>query len=177
MGKLEEYDQALVGVSMFDMVHEKSNGQVKRLHAAVAGSLITLAVLFFGFGPGLLCNIVGFAYPAYASFKAIESENNEDDVQWLTYWVVYAFFNIFESVFDFLVSWFSFYYPIKVGFIVWLFSCRGGEWIYTNMLVKLLHKIEKPVDAATASATAALSKGKTMAADAVKSVTEKAKAQ
>ena len=36
-------------------------------------------------------NVVGFVYPAYMSFKAIETEDDvDDDIQWLTYWVVFG---------------------------------------------------------------------------------------
>lgn len=35
--------------------------------------------------------LVGLAYPSYLSFKAVESPAKTDDVQWLTYWTVYAF--------------------------------------------------------------------------------------
>jgi hypothetical protein len=63
-------------------------------------------------------NLVGFVYPAYASFKAIESADKEDDKQWsaarvwraglarmltrlcgpprLTYWVVFSFLTVIE---------------------------------------------------------------------------------
>jgi receptor expression-enhancing protein 5/6 len=56
-------------------------------------------------GENLIVNLVGFIYPAYMSFKAISSNTINDDTQWLTYWVVYAFFNITESITDILFSW------------------------------------------------------------------------
>lgn len=46
--------------------------------------------------------------------KAIESPNKEDDTQWLTYWVVYGVFSIAEFFSDLFLSWFPFYYMLKV---------------------------------------------------------------
>ena len=39
-----------------------------------------------------------FIYPVYASFKALKTSNKEDDEQWLSYWVIYALFNVIESI-------------------------------------------------------------------------------
>ena len=80
----------------------------------LGGLALSLLILFFGMGAGSLCSIVGFAYPAFKSFQAIETHNGGDDTQWLIYWVVYAFFAVIESFIDVLLYWIPFYYAFKV---------------------------------------------------------------
>ena len=76
----------------------------------VIGCLGFLCVgVFVGFGAKILCNIIGFVYPMYKSFQAIEktgmgvtkfpgqkfSEADfHDCVNVLMYWVVYTFFTL-----------------------------------------------------------------------------------
>ena len=48
------------------------------------------------------------------SCKAIDSEEKDDDTQWLTYWVVYASFTILEHFTDYFLAWIPFYFLAKV---------------------------------------------------------------
>lgn len=41
--------------------------------------LFVIILVFFEFGSEIISELVGFIYPAYMSFKAIESEKKDDD--------------------------------------------------------------------------------------------------
>ena len=66
-------------------------------------------------------NLVGWALPAYLSVKALESPSPADDIQWLTYWVVFGFFTFHESFAGRVVLYYlPWYFAFKSLFILWL---------------------------------------------------------
>ena len=95
----------------------------------------------------------GLAVSSYASFKAIESDAKDDDTQWLTYWVVYAFLMIAESFADYSVFWIPGYRFAKCGLIFWLANPRfkGACMLYERVLRDSLKAAEPVVDAIAGS--------------------------
>jgi len=124
--------------------------KVPKEYLVLVGGLVFVVLVFLGIGAGSLCNIVGFLYPAFKSFEAIESKQKGDDTQWLIYWVVYAFFSIIEVFVDFLIYWIPFYYAFKLAFLLWamLPQTKGAKFLYDNFLKDFLKKNESKIDAA-----------------------------
>jgi receptor expression-enhancing protein 5/6 len=138
----------------FSLALTKDTTQVPKEFLVLGGGLVFCTFLFLGIGAGSLCSIVGFIYPAYKSFEAIESKNRGEDTQWLIYWVVYAFFSILEVFIDFLVYWIPFYYAFKLAFLLWamLPQTKGAKFLYDSFLKDFLKQNESKIDAALADA-------------------------
>jgi receptor expression-enhancing protein 5/6 len=86
-------------------------------------------LVFFNIGGEFLVNFAGFIIPGYYSLDALFSTSKVDDTQWLTYWVVYAFLTVFESLIN-AVYWFPFYYVFKFVLILWMaLPMTGGAQI------------------------------------------------
>ncbi|XP_066259504.1 receptor expression-enhancing protein 5 isoform X2 [Euwallacea similis] len=114
-----------------------------------AGIVLMGLWLVFGFACQLVCNSVGFLYPAYMSVHAIESHKKDDDTKWLTYWVVFALFSVVEYFADLIVGWFPLYWLTKCVFMVWLMipsDFNGSLAIYNKIVRPYFLKHHNTID-------------------------------
>uniref|UniRef100_A0A8B9IZG0 Receptor expression-enhancing protein n=1 Tax=Amazona collaria TaxID=241587 RepID=A0A8B9IZG0_9PSIT len=89
--------------------------------------------------------LFGMLYPAYASYKAVKTKNIREYVHWMMYWIVFALFMATETFTDLLISWFPFYYEVKMAFVIWLLSpyTRGASLLYRKFVHPTLSRKEK----------------------------------
>ncbi|GAB5591157.1 hypothetical protein Unana1_06057 [Umbelopsis nana] len=145
--QLKDLDTELSKYKFFNDVEAKT--KVQKTHVALGGAAVIFIMVFFNLAGQLITDIVGWLYPAYASFKAIETPGTADDKQWLTYWTVFGFIQTAEYFADFLLYWFPFWYTFKVIFFLWLSlpQFRGAEFLYSRFLRPVLLKGQPEIDA------------------------------
>mmetsp|Transcript_26189 Transcript_26189/g.39468 ORF Transcript_26189/g.39468 Transcript_26189/m.39468 type:complete len:193 (+) Transcript_26189:80-658(+) len=145
---------------------------VPKEYAVVGGVVSLFFLIFFGIGAGVLCNVIGFLYPAFKSFQALENRVSSEVTQWLIYWVVFSFFSIIEVFVDVLLYWIPFYYSFKVAFLLWAMmpQTRGAKFLYDSFLKDFLKKNESKIDAALKDAKTSAGKVAVEASGAAKEV-------
>ncbi len=112
----------------------------------VGGLLAVTMILIVGVG--ILTSLIGFVYPAFKSFEAIETKRKGDDTQWLVYWVIFSFFTIMETFIEYLLYWIPFYYAFKIAFLLWamLPQTKGAQLLYDTFLKDFMKKNESKID-------------------------------
>ncbi|KHN81318.1 Receptor expression-enhancing protein 5 [Toxocara canis] len=98
---------------------EEVTGAKREQLAYVVVGFLSL-YLIIGECAQLVCNLIGFAYPAYASVKAIRTVEKDDDTQWLTYWTVFAFFSLLDFFAHVIMDVVPLYWLAKVIFLLYL---------------------------------------------------------
>merc|ERR1712112_109875 len=87
--------------------------------------------------------LVGVAYPAFASLKAVLSDSPESSVAWLRYWVVLGVFSVIELLLDPLINPLTYSFPTylvtKCLFLVWCMApvAWNGSDIIFNQVIEL----------------------------------------
>eukprot|EP00270_Netrium_digitus_P006338 TRINITY_DN1873_c0_g4_i1.p1 TRINITY_DN1873_c0_g4~~TRINITY_DN1873_c0_g4_i1.p1 ORF type:complete len:153 (+),score=33.86 TRINITY_DN1873_c0_g4_i1:99-557(+) len=92
--------------------------------------------------------LVGFVYPFYASFKALDSKSSDINTQWLTYWIVFSLCNLLEYLLSWALPRLPFFYTAKILFILWLQlpQTKGAMIIYWRVLHPQIKKYEDKID-------------------------------
>ncbi|XP_066445938.1 receptor expression-enhancing protein 2 isoform X2 [Eleutherodactylus coqui] len=96
----------------------------------------------------LVVLLFGTLYPAYSSYKAVKTKNVKEYVKWMMYWIVFAFFTTAETLTDIILSWFPFYFELKIAFVIWLLSpyTKGSSVLYRKFVHPTLSSKEKEID-------------------------------
>ncbi|XP_040263052.1 receptor expression-enhancing protein 2 [Bufo bufo] len=96
----------------------------------------------------LVVLLFGTLYPAYSSYKAVKTKNVKEYVKWMMYWIVFAFFSTAETLTDIILSWFPFYFELKIAFVIWLLSpyTKGSSVLYRKFVHPTLSSKEKEID-------------------------------
>mmetsp|Transcript_21579 Transcript_21579/g.19147 ORF Transcript_21579/g.19147 Transcript_21579/m.19147 type:complete len:151 (-) Transcript_21579:66-518(-) len=137
MEKIDEY---------IKLISEKTGQNEKVVKNGILAVIILVFVL--GFGASIVANIVGVLYPAFQSFKALESEQGLDDKKWLTYWVIFSSFSMIDHFGEFILVWIPFYFLFKLCFLIYLFlpATDGASHIYITYVLPFYKKYEKDID-------------------------------
>jgi receptor expression-enhancing protein 5/6 len=115
--------------------------QLPKAYAVLGGLFLVIFLHLINPLAAPISNAIGWAIPAFLSFKAIESPSPHDDIQWLTYWIVFGFFNFIESLaLGLILYYFRWYFAFKTLFILWLQlpAFRGAQRTYLAILRPLV---------------------------------------
>ncbi|KAL1972092.1 hypothetical protein VTN31DRAFT_7311 [Thermomyces dupontii] len=92
---------------------------IPKVYAVLGLIGVYFFLVFFNIAGQFLVNFAGFIIPGYYSLQALFTTGKADDTQWLTYWVVYAFLTVVESLIS-APYWFPFYYIFKFILVLWM---------------------------------------------------------
>jgi len=145
---VDQVDRELKKIPVLNTLDEKAKIPKLKTYITLGLAAVISIFIFFNIFGDLLSTLVAFIYPAYASFKAIESPDKTDDTQWLTYWTVFGFLHLVECFSDQILGWISFYYFIKAVFTLWLSlpQFRGAELMYNKFIKVYLLKNQEKID-------------------------------
>ncbi|KAJ3414536.1 ER membrane protein DP1/Yop1 [Chytridiales sp. JEL 0842] len=141
-----QFDKELAKFPLAVEVEKRT--KVPKTYIFGGAGAVAFILVFLNIWGNLLTNILGFVWPAYQSFKAIESSDKDDDRQWLTYWTVFGFLNLIEFFSDILLYWVPFYYTFKAILILYLIlpQFKGATVIYNQVLRPYLIQQSNSID-------------------------------
>lgn len=86
-------------------------------------------------------------YPAFMSFKSLDSGDAAGTGYWLTYWIVWSCMTVLE-VFEAVALYIPFYYELKLALVIWLIhpQSKGAEVCFKQFVQPMLKKHEKDID-------------------------------
>ena len=114
--------------------------------AGVGVVVLILGLIMKGYD--IVCALLTCLYPMIYSIRAIESPNEDDDKQWLSFWTVFGIFQTIELFFGFILSFIPYYAVIRLVFFIFLMhpATNGAHKIYESVFKPLLIKHKKDIE-------------------------------
>nr|CAD2182285.1 unnamed protein product [Meloidogyne enterolobii]CAD2184706.1 unnamed protein product [Meloidogyne enterolobii] len=128
---------------LFGAAEKNSGLEREKIFYGICG-ILTLW-LIAGPGAGFICNLIGVAYPVYASILALRSGGKDDDTQWLVYWTTYGTLSMLDFFADRICAYFPLFWPLKAIFLLYLAlpQTLGAHNIYVKYLDPAFDKLAK----------------------------------
>lgn len=106
------------------------------LVVGVAAAYLLMVYLNIGGIGQFFANTASVVVPGYFSLIALETPGKADDTQFLTYWVVFAAFSIFETWSSVITHWIPAYWLFKTLLFLWLGlpAFGGARYVYATLL-------------------------------------------
>ena len=107
---------------------------------------ICVFFVYLGIFGSLITSLVGTLYPGFSTIKAIQKNKNKKE--WLTYWVVFGSFLIFDMFSNIIVKFIPFYFVLKILFLIWMFipGSNGCKLVYEFLISKIMKPLEEFFD-------------------------------
>ncbi|KDN43391.1 hypothetical protein RSAG8_06175, partial [Rhizoctonia solani AG-8 WAC10335] len=124
-------DKALAQYPAMNKLEQRTG--VPKTYLAGAGAALMVLLVSVNALAAPASNFVGWGLPAYLSMKAIETPSGRDDVQWLTYWVIFGFLTYLESfALRVILYYLPWYFALKTVFVLWLQlpQTKGAAHLY-----------------------------------------------
>ena len=97
--------------------------------------ILLFAIILDIFAAGCT-TVIGVVYPLLRSIMALETNDRNDDTQWLTYWSIYGILSVIDDMLCCVLSKIPYYFFFKVCFLIWLFNpmTTGAQKIYDTLV-------------------------------------------
>ena len=77
---------------------------------------LCVLLVYMGIFESLITSLVGTLYPGFSTIKAIQK--NKDKKEWLTYWVIFGSFLIFDMFSTIIIKVVPYYLVLKIIFLI-----------------------------------------------------------
>ncbi len=113
----------------------------------ILGLVLCVIFVYFNIFDSIITNLVGTVYPAFWAIKSLEQNNVEEQKKWLTYWVVFGSFIIFDMGSVIINKFIPVYFVLKILFLIWLWmpGSSGCTIVYYLVVKKIFRFYEDKI--------------------------------